>query len=89
MGKILDSLRAEFQQEATTNIFGRKVYKDEGNATLYLGARMRDAEDEKRQLEKRCAAMESAAMRILGRYDADGTAYRQWKELVEQRVRQS
>lgn len=81
MGKILDELRHEYSEEEA----GRKWYqpRPKGDAMLYLGARMRDAEDEKRQLEKRVAATERAAIHIIGRFDADGSLYREFKKEIE------
>lgn len=69
MGRILDGLRDEFDQEATTNIFGRKVYKNKGSAMLYLGARLKDAEYEKKNAQALAHATETVALRIIGRYD--------------------
>lgn len=84
MGAILDGLREELDSEASYNLFGRKrhnVPKDGG--MLYLSARMHDAEDKAKEMEKLAYATEKAAMDIIKRYDGDGSLYRQFKEQIE------
>lgn len=83
MGQVLDQLRNEYQQESDSRKWWQPAPK--GDAMLYLGARMRDAESEKRDLEKQLAAMDSAAMKVLGRFDADGSLYREWKTLANEK----
>lgn len=84
MGKILDDLRQEYAQEEA----GRKWYqpRPKGDGMLYLGARMRDAEDAQRELEKRVVATERAAIDIIKRWDSDGSLVREFKQLIEQTV---
>lgn len=80
MGEILDELRQEYaEQEA-----GRKWYqhRPKGDATLYLGARMRDAENSTRKAEKLAHATEKAAVKILRRYDSDGSLIREFRQLI-------
>jgi hypothetical protein len=82
MGQVLDQLRNEYKQESANRKWWQRAPKVD--AMLYLGARMRDTEDEKRDLEKQLVAMERAAIKIIGRYDADGSLYREWKALVDE-----
>lgn len=84
MGYILDSLRAEFNNEAETNIFGRKKVKvPKDGATLYLSARMHDAEDHAKDMEALAVATERAAIDILRRYDGDGSLVNEFKQQID------
>ena len=69
MGKLLDDLRREYAEEEK----GRKWYqrRPKGDALLYLGARLRDVEDERKNAEALAAATKSAALKIIGRYDPE------------------
>lgn len=81
MSKILDELREEYAQEEA----GKKWYQrsPKGNGMLYLGARMRDAENEARDAEKLAYATEMAAIDILRRYDGDGSLVGEFKKQIE------
>lgn len=85
MGKILDELRQEYAVEDA----GRKWYQRslKGDAMLYLGARMRDAENTAKDAEKLAYATERAAIDILRRYDSDGSVVREFKQQIEVRKR--
>jgi hypothetical protein len=85
MGYILDSLRAEFDEESTTNFFGIKRYPKarKGDGMLYLSARMRDAENEAKRAKELAYATEQAAIDLLGRYDGDGSLIREFKQQIE------
>lgn len=86
MGHILDGLRAEIDQEAGTDIFGRKRIKvPKDGATLYLSARMHDAEDHAKDMERLAVATERAAIDILRRYDSDGSLVNEFKQQIDVR----
>lgn len=83
MGKILDQLRQEYaEQEA-----GKKWYQrsPKGDAMLYLGARMRDAENKAKEAEKLTYATELAAIDIIRRFDSDGSLVREFKQQIKYR----
>lgn len=81
MGKILDELRQEYAAEGANRKWWQRAPK--GNSILYMGARMRDAEREKRETEKLAYATEEAAIDIIGRFDADGSLVREFKQKIE------
>jgi hypothetical protein len=56
---------------------------------LYLNARMHDAEDKARDLEKRLAATESLAKKYIGMFDGNGDLVRQFIQELEQRISKS
>lgn len=86
MGAILDGLRAELDQEATTNIFGRKSIKPpKDGSLLYLSARMRDAETKAKDMEKLACATELAAIDIIRRFDGNGDLVQEFKQQIEAR----
>lgn len=72
MSQILDELRQEYAEEEA----GRKWYqrRPKGDAMLYLGARMRDAENAEKAAVALAAATETAALKIIGRYDPDAAS---------------
>ena len=86
MGMILDGLRDELDQEATTNIFGRKTIKPpKDGSLLYLSARMHDAENKAKEMEQLACATERAAIDMLSRYDGDGSLIQEFKQQIELR----
>lgn len=68
MGRILDKFRRDIQEQSTVDFLGRRHYTDV-DSSLYLSARMHDAENEKREMEALAHATETAALRIIGKYD--------------------
>jgi hypothetical protein len=88
MGAILDGLRSELDLEATTDIFGRKRYKiPKDGSLLYLSARMRDAENKTKKMEKLADATEMAAIDIIRRFDGNGDLINEFKQQIEERKR--
>lgn len=85
MGKILDELRREYAEEEA----GRKWYQrsPRGDVTLYLNARMRDAEVEAKDYMELAHATELAAIDILRRYDPDGSLVMEFKANIQQQKR--
>lgn len=84
MGKILDNLRAEYAEEEA----GRKWYQrsPRGDGMLYLGARMRDAENKAKDAEKLAYATELAAIDIIRRFDSDGSLVMEFKQRIAERI---
>lgn len=82
MGVVLDKLRQEYAEEEA----GRKWYqrRPKGDAVLYLSARMRDAENEKREAEQLAYATEMAAIDILRRYDGDGSLVQEFHQRIKE-----
>jgi len=72
MSKVLEETRQEYALEEA----GRKWYqrRPRGDAMLYLGARLRDAENDKKSAEALAAATESAALKVIGSYDTEAAA---------------
>ena len=69
MGKILDELRQEYAEKESNRKWYQRPAK--GDATLYLAARMRDAENATKKAEELAYIIEMSALDIIRRYDSD------------------